>query len=220
MKYKKIDENHIEISPEKTPVKRMLETIARVSYELARPAGLGFLRDFDTKSEDIDFSKLVNLKDPRVVLDMDYVNGRQCKTVVLKKNGKYIFNAHVYRLDRGDPQLFLNKVNSALEEKIEKAGISKFKKSSSKSDKPPYWDRIEVEAAKYNINIDPAHARESRLKVSLALDADGRPMEAIEIMQGRDFNKESPDAFLLMTHATGSECPTHFYVRFPNIDKN
>jgi hypothetical protein len=91
MNYKKINDYEIEIIPGKTPIDRVLENMARISYESAETPGSEFLELLDTKSKEIDFSSFVHL-DHHEVLDMDYVNERQCKTKVRKTHdGKYVF---------------------------------------------------------------------------------------------------------------------------------
>jgi len=124
MNYKEINDHEFEIIPGKTPIDRVLENMARISYESAEPPGSEFLGLLDTKSKGIDFSSFVHL-DHHKVLDMDYVNERQCKTKVRKTHdGKYVFDAESYKANRGSPELFMNKVKSALEEDVEDSKIS------------------------------------------------------------------------------------------------
>lgn len=124
MNYKKINDYEIEIIPGITPLDRVLENMARISYESAESPGSEFLELLDTKSKEIDFSSFVHL-DHHKVLDMDYVNERQCKTKVRKTHdGKYVFDAESYKVNRGSPELFMNKVKSALEEDVEDSETS------------------------------------------------------------------------------------------------
>jgi len=119
MNYTRINDHEIEIIPGKTPIHKVLETMARLSYELARPPSSEFLELLDTKSKDIDFLEFVHLNCYQV-LDIDYVNERQCKTKVRKTNdGKFVFDAWLYEMNRGSPEVFLDKVKSALEENVE-----------------------------------------------------------------------------------------------------
>jgi hypothetical protein len=130
MNYKKINDDEIEIIPGKTPVDKILETMARISYESAKPPGSDFLELLDTKSKEIDFSEFAHLNCYKV-LDIDYVNQRQCKTKVRKTNdGKFVFDAWLYKMNRGSPKLFLDKVKSKLEENVEDS------KTSAQSDEP------------------------------------------------------------------------------------
>jgi len=129
MNYKKINDHEIEIIPGKTPIHKVLETMARLSYESAKPPGSDFLELLDTKSKEIDFSEFVHL-DRSEVLDIDYVNERRCKTKVRKTDdGKFVFDARLYKMNRGSPELFLDKVKSVLEENAEES------KTSAQSDK-------------------------------------------------------------------------------------
>ena len=209
MDYKKINDREIEINPGETPIQELLETIAKVSYELARPVGNGIFAAFATKSEDIDYSRFVSSNG----VDMDYVNGRQCKTSVsVNENGTLTFDASLYQTDRGSPELFLDKVKSTLEGKVEGA------ETNVESDKPDYWDRVEIAAAQYGVQIDPNNARQARLNVALALDKNGRPNEAIEIMTGKDFDPNGMDAVLLVGYKMGGDSPEKFYSGFANID--
>jgi len=130
MNYKKINDHEIEIIPGKIPIHKILETMARVSYESAKPPGSEFLELLDTKSKEINFSEFVHLNCSEV-LDINYVNERQCRTKVRKTDdGKFVFDAWLYKMNRGPPELFLDKVKSALEENVEDS------KTSAQSDKP------------------------------------------------------------------------------------
>jgi hypothetical protein len=130
MNYKRINEREIEIVPEETPIDKILETMARVSYESAKPPASDFLELLDKESEEMDFSEYVRLNSSEV-LNIDRVNERQCKTKVTRTDdGKYIFHAWLYESNRGKPEIFLNKVRSTLEEDAEDSD------SSAESDKP------------------------------------------------------------------------------------
>ena len=129
MNYKRINEHEIEIVPEETPINKILVTMARVSYESAKPPSSDFLELLDKKSKEIDFSEFVHLNSSEV-LNIDYVNQRQCKTKVRRTDdGKHVFNAWLYEINRGKPEIFLNKVKSTLEEGAQDP------EASAKSDK-------------------------------------------------------------------------------------
>jgi hypothetical protein len=135
MNYKRTNEREIEIVPEETPIDKILETTARVSYESAKPPGSDFLELLDKQSKEIDFSEFVHLNSSEV-LNIDYVNERQCKTKVRRTNdGRFVFDARLYEMNRGSPELFLDKVISKLERNVEGSEIS------DRSDKPGPWDR-------------------------------------------------------------------------------
>jgi len=134
MNYKRINEHEIEIIPEETPIDKILVTMARVSYESAKPPVSDFLELLDKESKEIDFSEFVHLNSSEV-LNIDYINERQCKTKVRKTDdGKYVFNAWLYESNRGKPEIFLNKVKSTLEEDAEDS------EASVESDKSGSWD--------------------------------------------------------------------------------
>jgi len=136
MNFKRINEHDIEIIPEDTPVDKILETMARVSYESAKPPISDFLELLDKESKEIDFSGFVHL-DGSEVLNIDYVNQRQCKTKVRKTDdGKYVFNARLYEINGGKPEILLNKVKSTLEESAENSeAFAKLEKSKKKGQK-------------------------------------------------------------------------------------
>ena len=116
MNYKRINEHEIEIIPEETPIDKILVTMARVSYESAKPPSSDFLGLLNKESEEMDFSEFVHLNSSEV-LNIDYVNERQCKTKVRRTDdGKYIFDAWLYESNRGKPEIFLNKIRSTLED--------------------------------------------------------------------------------------------------------
>ncbi|MFH0835500.1 MAG: hypothetical protein V1881_04100 [Candidatus Micrarchaeota archaeon] len=97
--------------------KQFLQLVARVSYDLARPVGMGRLQPYETPTDKVKFSEYIKLKklkrydelDP-VVLHMDYVNGRQCKTVIMRDaEGRFIFDAALFGRDR-DLKQFLDRL--------------------------------------------------------------------------------------------------------------
>lgn len=124
MIYKRINDHDIEIIPGRTPIERVLEYLARISYESAEPPRSEFLELLDKESETIDFSAFIHL-DRSEVLDMDFVNERNCKTKVRKtSDGKYVFDARLYQTSRDCPESLLDKVKSALKEDYEESQFS------------------------------------------------------------------------------------------------
>ena len=146
MDYKRINEREIEIIPGGTAIRNVLETMAKVSYESAKPPGSEFLELLGSNSKDVDFSKFVHLNG-RDVLDMGYVNERPCKTKVRKTDeGRFIFDAWLYETNRGPSEPFLAKVKSALEEDIEDSDNStRSGKSKPARRRPPgRWRWLEL----------------------------------------------------------------------------
>jgi hypothetical protein len=124
MYYKRISEHVIEIIPEDTPIDEILITMARVSYEPAKPPSSDFLELLDKESKEIDFSEFIHLNSSDV-LNIDFVNERQCKTKVRRTgDGKYVFDAWLYESNRGKSEIFLNKVKSTLEKGSEDSVVS------------------------------------------------------------------------------------------------
>jgi len=124
MNYKRINEHEIEIIPEETPIDKILVTMAKISYESAKPLSSDFLGLLDKETKEIDFSEFVHLNSSEV-LNIDYVNERQCKTKVRRTDdGKYVFDAWLYESNMGKPEIFLNKVRSTLEESAEDSEAS------------------------------------------------------------------------------------------------
>jgi len=119
MNYEKISHREIEILPGSTPIHKALETMARISYESAKARGSEFLELLDAGSNQTNYSDFVH-PNCQAVLDMDYVNERQCKTKVRKTDdGRYVFDAWSYAVNRGSPEVFLDRVKSALEENVQ-----------------------------------------------------------------------------------------------------
>lgn len=124
MDYKKTNANEIEIIPECTPVEKVLTTIARLSYESAESSVSDFVELIDRKDNQVDFSQFVHL-DSSDVLVMNCVNERQCSTKVRKTDdGRYLFDAWRYEIDRGNAETLLNKVKSTLNYSVEDPEIS------------------------------------------------------------------------------------------------
>lgn len=115
MEYRKINENAVEILPGNTPILDVLLAVARASYELAVPVGRGFLQPYSTPVNEIDFSKMLDVTG----LYMDYVCGRQCKTRVgIDEKGRLIFNASLFKKDRGPVEPMLDIAKKNLEQRV------------------------------------------------------------------------------------------------------
>ncbi len=208
--YKILDESRIELIPGNHSVQEVLEAVARVSYDLASPAGFGIFKAHSTQSSDVDFSKYVS-KDG---LRMDYVNGRKCKTNVVIEKGRLEFIAHLYEATRGSSEQFLDRVKSVLEGTIGAAELERQQKPNL-----PFWDHIEFAAMHYGLEVNSAKPRESRLKVALALDRDGKTIQAIEVMKGRSFDENGTDIALLFAYQNGTAGSAEkFYNGFADID--
>jgi len=114
MRYERINDSEIRILPDTESADEVLEIMARVSYTRAKPVQLGFLAPHKIPNEEMDFSQFVDLNS-KIVLKMDYVNGRQCKTEVHRDNGDLIFNAWLHERDRGAAEFYLDHVIAELE---------------------------------------------------------------------------------------------------------
>ena len=112
MEYRKITEDLIEIIPGGLDANRVLEVIARVSYETASTVPPWFVQPFDIPCDAVDFSALIDDEG----LKIDYLNGRLCSTHVFRKGKRYFFDAKRFREDRGSPEIFLRFVQNQLQE--------------------------------------------------------------------------------------------------------
>ena len=125
MDYKRIDDQEIEIVPGNIPIDDVILAIAKESYKTAVPMGVGFDEPWLTGPENEDFSECIRPKgtvvgcsDRTLLLDMDYVNGRQCKTYIVEKDGKYILDAWSFEKARGPVERLLDTVKAGLEKKL------------------------------------------------------------------------------------------------------
>ena len=97
MKYEIAGSYTIKIDPEETPIKELLLTIAKVSYETAIPRELAYLDDPDIRSEEVDFAKNIVSRFGTDMLLMDYINGRDCRTKVhQERDGKLYFDTYTF----------------------------------------------------------------------------------------------------------------------------
>ena len=110
MDYRRITDGLIEILPGGLPPERVLEEIARLSYELAATVPPGFAQPFDVPTSMVDFKDLVKEEGLR----LDYLNGRLCSTYVERRGNRYFFDANRFREDRGSPDAFLNLLKERL----------------------------------------------------------------------------------------------------------
>jgi hypothetical protein len=110
MDFKRIDEDTIEIMPEELAAEKVLEEMARLSYETADSPLPTFILPVEIPAPLVDFRKLVKSG----ALHMDYLNGRLCSTHVERRNDRLFFDAKRFSRDRGSPELLLNLVKERL----------------------------------------------------------------------------------------------------------
>lgn len=118
MQYKKIKEiTNIYLEGDETE-QQVLRAIVRASFELARPVGLGFIHFEDgPPMTDEDADQSINLSPDygNLVVQMDYVQGRQCKTYIKKiSDGHFTLSNNAYERDRGTPEPMLDKANEII----------------------------------------------------------------------------------------------------------
>ena len=99
MKYQKTEDHKIEIDPEEMPVRDMLLAIAKVSYETAAPRGLGHLQPFQAPSPEVCLEDHIEYEnDAPVMLLMDYIVGRDCRTKVFRgMDGKWYLDSYAFQ---------------------------------------------------------------------------------------------------------------------------
>ncbi|MBW1722597.1 MAG: hypothetical protein JRH13_15335 [Deltaproteobacteria bacterium] len=110
MEFVKIDDETIEIFPGGLDPEKLLQEMARISYESAEFLIPGYLHPIDVPSSLVDFSEYVSEKG----LALAYLNGKRCSTFVKKRAGRLFFDARKFREERGSPELFLRMVQEEL----------------------------------------------------------------------------------------------------------
>lgn len=110
MDFKRVDENFYEIRPGELPLEKVLEEMARLSYETASSPLPAFIQPFDFPSSLVDFRSLITHEG----LQMDFLNGRLCSTHVEIRGDRLMFDAKRFRDDRGSPEVFLNLLKESL----------------------------------------------------------------------------------------------------------
>ena len=118
MRHEKIEDvTHIYVEEGETE-QQVLRAIVKASFELARP--IGFSRqhfDASQKMTEEVADKFINLlpHHRNVVVDMDFVQGRRCKTKLSKQNdGHFTLDNYLYEQDRGTPELMLDRAKEIL----------------------------------------------------------------------------------------------------------
>lgn len=115
MRYEKTDGiTHIYVEEGETE-QIVLRAIVKASFELARPAGMGWIQFKDSKQmTDNEADSFITLT-PRYaadksVVNMDYVQGRQCKTYISRNDqGHFTLANRSYERDRGAPDPMFNR---------------------------------------------------------------------------------------------------------------
>lgn len=104
MDFKRLDEGNIEIMPGELTPEKVLEEMARLSYETASSPFPPFIQPFEVPASMVDFRSLITGKG----LHMDYLNGRPCSTYMERRDERLFFYAKRFMEDRGSPEVFLN----------------------------------------------------------------------------------------------------------------
>jgi hypothetical protein len=98
MRYQKIDGKKIEIIPDGMPIREMLLAIAKVSYETAVPRGMGHLRPYKAPSLEASLEDHIRYQEGLpVMLLLDYVSGRDCRTKVYLADGKWYLDSYAFQ---------------------------------------------------------------------------------------------------------------------------
>ena len=115
MRQEKIGEiTHIYVEKGETE-QLVLRAIVKASFELARPAGMGWMHfKSNQQMTDEEVDQFITLTprsaDDKSVVDMDYVQGRQCKTYISRvEEGHFTLANRSYERDRGTPDTMLNR---------------------------------------------------------------------------------------------------------------
>ena len=129
MRFEKIDGNtHIYVDDGETE-QQVLRAIVKASYELARPAGMGWkqarLREQEEKEQE-EGSAPAELENKvadafiwlgrggSIVVAMDYVYGRQCTTILEKDGDHFKLSNGDYEEHRGTPEPMLRRAAEIL----------------------------------------------------------------------------------------------------------
>lgn len=120
MRYEKQDgTTHIYVEQGETE-QQVLRAIVKASFELARPAGLGWIHfnaEQPMSDEDADqFTTLTpRYEGDKSVIGMDYVQGRQCKTYISRvAEGHFTLSNGSYERDRGVPDPMLDRAKDII----------------------------------------------------------------------------------------------------------
>ena len=123
MRYKIGKEYQMEIDLETDSVMDVLLAIARTSYETANPRGLGFKQPYLHIVENTpSFEEWITRdgKEP-TMLFMSYINGRDCRTKVYKKEEKWYLDGYAFQQRKVDlEQFFSGKIEDPADKFLDK----------------------------------------------------------------------------------------------------
>lgn len=86
--------------------------IAKISYDTATPRGLGRLQPFQTPSLELCLEKYIRHKgETPVMLLMDYIAGRDCRTKVFQgKDAKWYLDAYAFQQRKVTSEEFIQRI--------------------------------------------------------------------------------------------------------------
>ncbi len=118
MKHQKIDENRIEVIPEGETLEDVLMAIARHSYDTATPR-IHANQHLHMAEDSPDLSACITYEGGApVMLLMDYINDRDCRTKVYNKEGRWYFDAYAFGQRKVTSQEFLAGIRREYAEKF------------------------------------------------------------------------------------------------------
>jgi len=118
MRHEKIDGvSHVYIE-EGEDEHQVLRAIVKASFMLAQPVGMGWINFSKEHQMTDDVADRFITKCDHIVIEMDYVGGRQCKTYLQKiEDGHFTLLNRTYERDRGLPEPLFEKANEILKGK-------------------------------------------------------------------------------------------------------
>jgi hypothetical protein len=120
MRHEKINgATHIYVEEGETE-QQVLRAIVKASFELARPAGMGWLHFNDSQQMTDEIADQCIMLEPncagdKTIINMDYVQGRQCKTRISRvEEGHFMLANYSYERVRGVPDPMLDKAKEII----------------------------------------------------------------------------------------------------------
>ena len=100
------DNTYIIRPTEGEDLRSLLQAIAVASFEQSRPVSMGWYQfDAGTVITPEQADRFIQERDGKLALHMDYVEGRQVKTIIEQDDeGNLSFDAWLYEKDRGNPE--------------------------------------------------------------------------------------------------------------------
>ena len=93
--------------------------LVKAAYNMSSPVGMGRFRFNSAPMTDSEAQAIIDMSNPKIVVSMDYVKGRQCKFAIFKIRGRFFIDDSWYDHSKWEYAILLNSVGVPLPQHLQ-----------------------------------------------------------------------------------------------------